>query len=89
MSLKQKQSKTVQVITEEAVAYPTGTFAGLLSVHGRAAREAKLQQISEFIKLLRSDVSVENLAQHPLWSERKLFEWIDGAEIFAMAHGDR
>ena len=51
--------------------------------------EAKLQQIKDFIELLRSGASVEVLAKHPLWSERKFNEWIDGAELLAMAYGDR
>ena len=43
--------------------------------------EAKLQQIKEFRKLVRSGASVEALAKHPLWSEQKLYEYIDGAEL--------
>ena len=51
--------------------------------------EAKLKQIKEFSKLLRSGASVEALAKHPLWPEQKYNEWIDGAELLAMAYGDR
>jgi hypothetical protein len=87
MSLKQQQSKTVQVM-EEAVPI----LRELLLEHCEFLEqheEAKLQQIKEFIKLLRSGESVENLAQHVLWSELKLYDWIYGAELFAMAYGDR
>ena len=51
--------------------------------------EAKLKQIKEFRKLVRSGASVEVLAKHLLWSEQKYNEWIAGAELLAMAHGNR
>ena len=87
MSLKQKQSKTVQVM-EEAVPILREHLLNYCQFL-EEREKAKLQQIREFITLLKSGANVETLSQHPLWLEQKLYQWIDGAEIFAMAYGDR
>jgi hypothetical protein len=87
MSLKQKKSKTVQV-AEEALPILRENLLDYCQFL-QEQEKAKLKQIKEFIKLLRSGASVETLSQHPLWSERKLHEWIDGAELFAMVYGEK
>jgi iron uptake system EfeUOB component EfeO/EfeM len=87
MSLKQKQLKTVQVM-EEAVPILRELLLDYCQFLEEQEKE-KLQQIKGFIALLKSGSSIETLSQHPLWSERKLYERIDVAELLAMAYGDR
>jgi hypothetical protein len=87
MSLREKESKTV-CVTEEAEPVLRELLledCEFLEQH----EEAKLKQIKEFRKLVRSGASVEALAKHPLWPEQKYNEWIDGAELLAIVHGDR
>ena len=87
MSLKEKELRT-DCVTEEAepiLREDLQWYCELLEQR----EETKLKQIREFTKLLRSGESFERLVQHVLWSELKLYDWIDGAELFATVYGDR